>query len=100
MPEEERHNSLNSDTRALMAQMNMKTRSTAYILLVLFGFIGIHRFYLDRTGSAIAMLILSITIIGLIITIPWAIIDLFLVPTLVDKENDKINRRFTGKPLI
>ena len=77
MPEEERHDSLISDTRALMAQMNMKTRSTAYILLLLLGLIGIHRFYLNRTGSAIAMLILTITGIGLIITFPWAILIYF-----------------------
>lgn len=74
----------------------------AYILLIFLGSLGIHRFYLGRTGTAIAQLILSIvgwvTAIIIIGFIPlaivgiWLIIDLFLVPGIIRSENDKIEK--------
>ena len=45
------------------------------ILCWFFGVFGAHRFYARKTGSAIAMLILTCTIYGLIITSIWALVD-------------------------
>jgi TM2 domain-containing membrane protein YozV len=45
------------------------------VLAFLFGVLGVHRFYLGRTGSGILMLVLSITVVGLIVTGLWALID-------------------------
>ena len=47
----------------------------AALLAFLLGTLGIHRFYLGRIGSGIAMLLLSCTVIGLLVTVPWALID-------------------------
>lgn len=48
----------------------------AYIILCwFFGVFGAHRFYARKTGSAIAMLILTCTIYGFIITSIWALVD-------------------------
>ena len=52
---------------------------TAYILCLFLGSFGAHRFYLGRKGSGIAMLLLGITLFGLLISCPWAIVDLFLI---------------------
>ena len=54
----------------------------AWVALILAWFLGIfgaHRFYVGKTGSAIAMLILSLTIIGLIITGIWLLVDMIVI---------------------
>jgi TM2 domain-containing membrane protein YozV len=60
----------------------------AYLLCIFAGVLGAHRFYLGRKGSAIAMLILSITLVGLIVTAFWALIDLFLIPSMIKDKVD------------
>lgn len=52
----------------------------AYVLLVLGGLFGMHRMYLGHFGSGIAMAVLTISLIGLPVTLVWWIVDLFLVP--------------------
>lgn len=73
--------------------------ATAYVLGVFLGIFGAHRFYLDRKGSGIAMLILSITILGLIITFPWHIIDWFLIGGWVRNKTDDLRRDYTMEAL-
>lgn len=59
------------------------------VLLVLFGgVIGLHRFYAGKTGTAVVMLILSISLIGLLVSSPWALIDLITVATGKFKDSD------------
>lgn len=62
----------------------------AYVLWVLLAPFGAHRFYLNRTGSAIGQLVTSLTIIGLLVTIVWSIVDLFLIPGITREENAKL----------
>jgi len=74
-----------------------KSMAVAYLLLIFLGSLGFHRFYLGKTGSGIAMLLLSIIgavtaiivvgyfllgIVGL-----WIFIDLFLTAGMVNKAN-------------
>ena len=40
---------------------------------------GAHRFYVGKTGTAIVMPLMSCTFVGLIITIPWALVDLIVI---------------------
>lgn len=54
---------------------NDRNKYIAAILAFLFGTLGIHRFYLGRTGSGIVMLVLTCTIVGLAVTGIWALID-------------------------
>jgi TM2 domain-containing membrane protein YozV len=68
---------------------------TAYLLGIFLGVFGAHRFYLDRTGSAIVMVILTCTLVGLVITIPWHIIDWFLIGGWVREKTDSLRRDYT-----
>jgi TM2 domain-containing membrane protein YozV len=80
---------LSNDTRVLMLyEANKKTALVAYILWFFLGWFGGHNFYLGRTGVAVAQLILSLTVIGLIITIVWVLVDAFLIPSWVRQQNN------------
>ncbi|ROR65259.1 NINE protein [Agrococcus jenensis] len=79
-----------------------KELAVAYLLLLLLGTVGAHRFYLGRTGTAIAMLALTIvgamTAIVLVGFLPltavavWWFVDLFLTPGMVREENARAIR--------
>jgi TM2 domain-containing membrane protein YozV len=80
---------LSSDTRALMLfEANKKTAVVAYLLWFFLGLLGGHNFYLKRTGVAVAQLILSLTVIGLVITVFWVLVDAFLIPGWVRNQNN------------
>lgn len=53
-----------------------RNKIVAALLAFFLGTLGIHRFYLGRTGSGLVMLVLSITVVGLLLTGPWALIDM------------------------
>lgn len=52
-----------------------RNKFVAALLAFLFGALGVHRFYVGRVGSGIAMLILTCTVVGLLVSVPWALID-------------------------
>jgi len=80
---------LSNDTRVLMLyEANKKTALVAYILWFFLGLFGAHNFYLGRTGVAVAQLILSLIIVGLVITIIWVLVDAFLIPGWVQRQNN------------
>lgn len=64
----------------------------AYLLCIFFGALGAHRFYLGRKGSAIAMLLI-VSVIGLAITAVWALIDLFLIPSMIKEKVENMRQR-------
>jgi TM2 domain-containing membrane protein YozV len=72
-----------------------RNKYIAALIAFLIGPLGIHRFYLGRTGSGIAMVVLSCTIIGLLLTVPWAFID--MIRYLVMDERD-FAERYARKP--
>jgi len=69
-----------------------KSLVAAYIIWWFFGIFGGHRFYLRQTGTAIAMLIIGLTMVGLCVTAIWAIVDAFLIPGMVRENNDRLRR--------
>jgi TM2 domain-containing membrane protein YozV len=80
---------LSNDARAMMLfEANKKTALVAYLLWFFVGILGGHNFYLKRTGVAVTQLILSITIIGLCITVFWVLVDAFLIPGWVRNQNN------------
>jgi TM2 domain-containing membrane protein YozV len=82
---------LSNDTRVLMLfDANKKIAVVAYILWLFLGWFGGHNFYLGRTGVAITQLILTLTVIGWLITIIWVFVDGFLIPSWVRRENNQL----------
>jgi TM2 domain-containing membrane protein YozV len=80
---------LSNDARVLMLyEANKKTALVAYLLWFFLGLFGGHNFYLERTGVAVTQLILSLTAVGLVITIIWVLVDAFLIPGWVRRQNN------------
>jgi TM2 domain-containing membrane protein YozV len=83
------HSALSPDTRALMLfEANKKSALVAYILWFFLGLFGGHNFYLKRTGVAVAQLILTLTLVGMVITVIWVLVDAFLIPGWVRNQNN------------
>lgn len=56
-----------------------KSRTATFILAFFLGTLGIHRFYVGKTGTGITMLLLTLSIIGILVTAFWALIDWIMV---------------------
>lgn len=75
--------------KTMQYDANKKSMLVAYLMAIFFGGLGIHRFYLGRKGSGLAMLLLTvigipaaIIFIGFImiaVVQVWIIVDLFLI---------------------
>jgi TM2 domain-containing membrane protein YozV len=75
---------------------NLKpSTGVAYLLDIFLGIFGAHRFYLKRTGSGLAMLLLTVTVIGLFVTCIWAFVDLFLIPGMIREDIEKLRQQLT-----
>lgn len=66
-----------------------RNRVIAALIAFFIGTLGLHRFYLGRTGTGILMLVLSCTILGLFLTVPWALIDCVRYLAISDEEFDR-----------
>lgn len=83
-----------------------KSAGVAYLLLIFFGGFGAHRFYLGKTGSAIAMLIMFILgwltlalVVGaalLVIVGLWCLVDLFLIPGIIQQHKDGVRQKLSS----
>ena len=81
------------------ASINIEAKSnvTAHILLILFGWLGVHRFYIDAIKSGIlmlALLLLSVLMLlanlgvaGFVALFFWWVLDVFTLHQLVQKRN-------------
>jgi TM2 domain-containing membrane protein YozV len=77
------------------AEENDRNKYVAALLAFFFGPLGLHRFYLGRTGSGIVMLVLSMTVAGLLVSVPWAVIDMIRYLLMSDREfADRYARRW------
>ena len=57
---------------------------------------GAHRFYVGKTGSAIVMLALTVTLVGAFISAIWHIVDWIMIITgNFRDENDKLLTEWT-----
>lgn len=98
---------LSADTQALMTfESNKKSTGVAFLFWFFLGGLGAHRFYLGRTGSAVAQLLMSVigwvTVIvgfGLLLLIPlgiWLLVDAFLISGMVTAHNNALMVRLNG----
>jgi TM2 domain-containing membrane protein YozV len=56
-----------------------KKRLLALLLAFLFGVFGVHRFYVGKYPSAIAMVLLDLTLIGFVVTGVWSLVDCLFI---------------------
>jgi TM2 domain-containing membrane protein YozV len=88
---------LSKDARTLLLyDANRKSAVIAYILWFFLGWFGAHNFYLGRTGVGIAQVLLTISVIGWFITFVWVVIDAFLIPGWVRRENNLLLMQLGG----
>lgn len=90
------------DTRdLLLLDSEVKNRGknmfVAYILWYFLGIFGGHRFYTKRTGTAITQLIISITMVGMIVTLIWWVIDAFLLHSWIKEHNQRIEHEILSR---
>ncbi len=76
--------------------VSSKSRLVAFLLAFFVGVLGVHNFYLGKTGLGIAQLILTITIIGSIASSIWALVDWIMIVAGSAKDSDgKIVKKWT-----
>ena len=78
---------------------NKKSVGASYLLCLLLGGLGAHRFYLGHTTTAVIQLILGLLgfVLAFLTWIPlwiWLIVDLFLIPGMVRNKNMEIADKF------
>ena len=89
----------NNLQKDLVFEANRKSKKVAYLLWLFFGWLGVHRFYAGATKSAVIQLLLSLSVVGLAVTILWWLIDIFLIPDLINEKNlELINALNYGDP--
>ena len=88
-----------TDTQRMLIEQRITNEKpstgAAYLLCLFLGAFGIHRFFLGEKGTGLVMLILGITFVGLLITGPWAFIDLFLIPGIIRRKTDALRQKLT-----
>ncbi len=90
---EENKNGISNDAMAMMTfETHKKSAGVAYFLWFFFGLLGIHRFYFRQFISGFIMLGLTVTIVGLVISGIWWVIDLFLIPAMAKEYNKSVVR--------
>ncbi|HEY0314559.1 MAG TPA: TM2 domain-containing protein [Allosphingosinicella sp.] len=65
---------------------NDRNKYVAAALAFFLGTLGVHRFYLGRTGTGIAMVVLTLSVAGLLVSVPWAFIDMIRYLVMPDRE--------------
>ncbi|NWK84736.1 TM2 domain-containing protein [Staphylococcus sp. GSSP0090] len=80
-----------------------KSIGIAYVLWFFLGSFGGHRFYFGKTGSAIGLLALTLLISWWTFGIPtfiWIIIDAFIIPSWVRRNEEMIRKQATDEVLM
>ncbi|MEB3369209.1 TM2 domain-containing protein [Saccharopolyspora mangrovi] len=86
------------DQQLMRYQAQARSPVTAYLMLAVFGVLGVHRFYVDREGTGIAQLVLTLTLVGLPVTLVWVLVDAFLLHRYITEWNlDLVQRLSTAE---
>lgn len=98
--------SLTTQDKMLIEQRvtnDAKSAGIAYALWFFTGYLGGHRFYLGKTGTAVAQLILfilgiltSLLFVGFILLAAvgiWVLVDAFLIPGMIRSDKDLLRAK-------
>ncbi|RIJ85380.1 hypothetical protein RSP822_16210 [Ralstonia solanacearum] len=101
---------MNETAREIMLyDARKKSTGVAYLWWFLLGFLGAHRFYVSRVGSAIAQAIANVGGTWLVVRDTgntagwvlgvlgglWVLVDLFLIPGMVRAYNTSLAERLS-----
>ena len=75
------------DTLSSLAMLPLKNPIIGLMLGLFLGPFGVDRFYKGDIGLGIAKLVFTLTILGAIVSIIWAVVDLFLVYMGIKNDN-------------
>jgi TM2 domain-containing membrane protein YozV len=79
---------LSKDARALMLyDANRKNVLVAYLLWFFLGLFGAHNFYLKRITVGLIQLVLTVTVVGSVVSFVWMLVDAFFIPGWVRNLN-------------
>ncbi len=56
-----------------------KSRLAAFLFAFFLGGLGVHRFYAGKIGTGVAQLILTLTVVGMLVTGPWVLVDWIMI---------------------
>jgi TM2 domain-containing membrane protein YozV len=86
--------------RTMLYDANKKSMGLAYVLWFFLGTFGGHRFYAGKTGTAVALLcitlasfLLMFVFVGFLtiwISAVWALVDAFLIPAWIREHNNRL----------
>lgn len=62
-------------------QASSKSKLAAGLLAFILGGWGVHNFYLGHTGKGAVQLILGLSVVGLVISVIWALIEMVMIFT-------------------
>ncbi len=79
--------------QATMPAAAPKQKIVAFLLAFFLGALGVHNFYLGKTKMGVVQLILTITVIGAIVSGPWAFVQSIMI--ILGKIDDA-----DGNPLV
>ncbi|MBN2741179.1 MAG: TM2 domain-containing protein [Rhodobacteraceae bacterium] len=84
-----------------------KSTTVAYLLWFFLGGLGVHRFYMGKTGTGIAQLALFIlgwltlvVYIGIALLIAlgiWVLVDAFLIPSMASRSREEMRAQLTSQ---
>ncbi|HEV7855779.1 MAG TPA: TM2 domain-containing protein [Herminiimonas sp.] len=88
----------------MLYDANKRSAGVAYLLWFFLGSLGAHRYYLGKTGTAVAMtllcviglltIFLGVGVFLLVVAGIWALVDAFLIPGIVRGFNTALAMKF------
>jgi len=100
----------NPATQTMIYDANKRSVGVAYLLWFFLGGLGGHRFYVGKTGSAVAILVLTglgilLSFVGvgvflLAVVGIWVLVDAFLIPGWIRAKNTLLAASLSGSGVV